>query len=131
MPFSDETSLQFNLKDSGINLQSFHELNLWVPKHWFTEDSKLNGRKSILHRTFVRETGKLYGIKENILFFVFQILDGFLGFSVTKLAKKILRKRKTLILSGLNKEYSLQYAFLDVKEHKPEVSTSISRHYLM
>ena len=58
------------------------------------------------------------------LFFVFQILDGFLGFSVTTLAKRILRKRKALVLSGLNKEFSLQYAFLDVKEHKPEVSIS-------
>ena len=43
---------------------------------------------------------------------------------MTTLAKRILRKRKALVLSGLNKEYSLQYAFLDVKEHKPEVSIS-------
>ena len=63
------------------------------------------------------------------MIFVFQILDGFLGFSVTTLAKKILRKRKALVLSGLNKEFSLQYAFLDVKEHRTEVS--ISRHNSM
>lgn len=41
---------------------------------------------------------------------------------MTKLAKRTLRKRKALIISGLNKEYSLQYAFLDVKENKQEVS---------
>ena len=45
---------------------------------------------------------------------------------MTKLAKRNLRKRKALIISGLNKEYSLQYAFLDIKEHKQEVSTMIN-----
>ena len=64
--------------------------------------------------------------KKNFKFIlIFLLEDGFLGFSVTKLAKRILRKRTTLILSGLNKEYSLQYAFLDIKEHKQEVSTMI------
>ena len=45
---------------------------------------------------------------------------------MTKLAKRNLRKRKALIISGLNKEYSLQYAFLDIKEHKQKVSTMIN-----
>ena len=44
---------------------------------------------------------------------------------MTKLAKKTLRKRKGLTLSGLNKEYSLQYAFLDVRVQKQEVSNEI------
>ena len=58
--FLDEDSLQFSLKSSGINPQSFKELYLWVPKHWFTEEAKLNGRKNILHKTFVKETGKAF-----------------------------------------------------------------------
>lgn len=94
----DQTNLIMDLSHNQIEYLSSKQIFLWLPRFWFTNDTKINRRTRFFSHQFI-------GIKE-----------GFFGFDATKLFKRSLRKNKVIELSNLQPKYKHQYAFIEVHQ---------------